>query len=80
MSEVHNHPKKGEGVSHGMTEWFGLERSLKDHLIPTPCFRQEHLPVHQVAHGPNQPWHRLFRDGVTAMHTHLYPKDDPFTN
>jgi len=25
-------------------------RGLKDHLVPTPCHEQEHLPLDQVAH------------------------------
>jgi len=28
---------------------------LSDHFIPTPCYRQGHLPLDQVAHSPIQP-------------------------
>lgn len=30
--------------------WVG--RDLEDRLVPIPCYRQEHLPPHQVAHSP----------------------------
>ena len=33
----------------------GLEGNLKDHLIPTPCHGQGHLPPAQVAQSPIQP-------------------------
>ena len=32
-----------------------VRRDLYDHLIPTPCYRQGHLPLDQVAHSPIQP-------------------------
>ena len=33
--------------------WVG--RDLKDHLVPTPCHGQKHLPLDQVAQSPSQP-------------------------
>jgi len=30
-------------------------RDLKDHLVPTPCHGQGHLPLHQVDQSPVQP-------------------------
>lgn len=32
--------------------WIGTY--LKDHLIPTPRHRQEHLPLNQVAQNPTR--------------------------
>ena len=31
--------------------WVG--RDLKDHLVPTPCHEQGHLPLDQVAQSSN---------------------------
>ena len=33
--------------------WVG--RDLKDHLVPTPCHGQRHLPLDQGAQSPIQP-------------------------
>ena len=33
--------------------WVGQD--LSDDLVPTPCYRQGHLPVDQVAHSAIQP-------------------------
>lgn len=36
-------------------EWIWVGRDLSDHLIPTSCHGQEHLPVDQAAQSPIQP-------------------------
>lgn len=33
--------------------WVG--KDLKDHLVSTPCHRQGHLPLYQIAQGLIQP-------------------------
>jgi len=37
------------------SEWFRLEGTLKNHIVPTPCCRQGHLPLDQVAQSSMQP-------------------------
>ena len=32
-----------------------VRRDLKDHLVPTPCHGQGHLPLDQLAQSPIQP-------------------------
>jgi len=39
-------------INHGMV-WVG--RDLIDHLVPTPCHGQVHLPLDQAAQSPVQP-------------------------
>lgn len=41
--------------------WVG--RSLKDHLVPTPCLRRGHLPLHRVAQWPPKLTLNISRDG-----------------
>ena len=41
--------------------WVG--RDLSDHLVPTPCHRQGHLPLDQVVHSPIQPGLECFQGG-----------------
>ena len=38
-------------------------RDLSDHLVPTLCYRQGHLPLDQVAHSPIQPGLECFQGG-----------------
>jgi len=40
---------------HKITEWFGLEETFKECLLPTPCHGQGHLSLDQVAQSPIQP-------------------------
>jgi len=40
-----------------------IGRDLKDHLIPTPCHEQGHLPLHQVAQSSIQPGLEHFQGG-----------------
>ena len=41
--------------------WVG--RGLYDHPVPTPCYRQGHLPLDQVAQSPIQPGLECFQGG-----------------
>ena len=41
--------------------WVG--RDLKDHLVPTPCHGQGHLPPDQVAQSPSKPGLEHFQGG-----------------
>jgi len=38
-----------------MIECFGLEETIKGHLVQPPCNGQGHLPLDQVAQSPVQP-------------------------
>jgi len=38
-------------------------RDLKDHLVPTPCHEQGHLPLDQVAQSSIQPGLEHFQGG-----------------
>ena len=40
---------------HRSIEWFGLEGTIKGHLLQLPCHEQGHLPLDQVAQNPIQP-------------------------
>ena len=40
-----------------------VERDLCDHLVPTPCYRQGHLPLGQGAQNPIQPALACFKEG-----------------
>jgi len=42
-------------VRSGITEWFGLEGTLKIIYFQPPCHGQGHLPLDQVAQSPIQP-------------------------
>ena len=58
-------------------EWFGLEGMFKDHLIPTPCYMQGHLPLDQVAHSPIQPGPECFQGwGIYNLTRQPVPEDD----
>jgi len=36
-------------------EWFWLEETFQDHVVPSPCYRQGHLLLDQAARNPIQP-------------------------
>ena len=38
-----------------LTEWLGLERTFKDHLVQAPGHGQGHLSLDQVAQSPRRP-------------------------
>ena len=44
-------------------EWFGLERTFKIIYLQPPCYRQEYLPLGQVAESPIQPGLECFQGG-----------------
>jgi len=46
---------ESEILFHRITEWFGLEGTLKGHLLQLPCSEQGHLQTDQVAQSPVQP-------------------------
>ena len=47
--------------------WVG--RDLQDHVVPTPCCRQGHLPLDQVAHSPVQSGLECFQGRGIHNHT-----------
>lgn len=53
------HPLCGSGWQvtwgRGLTQWFGLEGTFKNHLVPTPCRGQGRLPLDQLSQSPVQP-------------------------
>ena len=44
-------------------EWFGLEGTSKITCFKTPCYRQGHLPLGEVAESPIQPDLECFQGG-----------------
>jgi len=42
-------------------EWFGLERTVRDHVVQRPCNEQGHLQPDQVAQSPIQPGLECFQ-------------------
>jgi len=47
--------------NHTITEWFGLEGTLKIISFQSPCHGQRHLPPDQVAQSPVQPGLECFQ-------------------
>lgn len=46
----------GSRKDHRITEWFALDRSLKDISFQPLCLGQQHLPLDQVAQRPHPAW------------------------
>ena len=51
----------GQLQIYGTIEWFGLEGTCKISQVKTPCYRQGHLPLDQVAQSPIQPGTECFQ-------------------
>lgn len=49
---------------HWIIEWFGLEWTLKIIFFQSPCHRQGHLQLHQVAQSPIDPGLEQFQGWV----------------
>jgi len=49
------------GFAHRITEWFGLEGTLRGHPAQPPCREQGYLQLDQVAQSPIQPGLECFQ-------------------
>lgn len=57
------------GGDHRITEWFGLEGTLKTTQFKPPRHGQRQLPLHQVSAAPSSPAMSSSREGTPTAST-----------